>query len=342
MDETDVIRLFLAELPPDPRRVSPFFASDAEILDGHAGPLLFTIDSFDAEDHFRTDDAYALGWNLAASTVSDISACGGSLEYYGHSATVSEEWDTTFISGLSRGIADVITACGGRFAGGDLGRARQWCYTGVALGRAERVVTRAGARAGDVLYITGCIGAGNFEAAMTLFHAAPAPSASRAPMTMASPRMRFPLRNREAVIVGRFASACIDTSDGLLRALQILAEINGTGFEIEDVPYFPDGQSLLRSLDLPVELLMGGECGEYELLCTVPRRDEEEFLSAVGDGRMRFHRIGTVTEHGTALMHSNGRILDLGDYGLRARRYSDHQVYVQDLARYFQSKRTFS
>lgn len=333
MEETEIIRLFLGALPPDPKRINSFFSADAEILELDGGRILFTIDSFDVEDHFRTDDPYLLGWNIAACTVSDIFACGGHVVYYGHSATVAEEWDAAFISAMSQGIADVLRECGGRFAGGDLGCSSRWHYTGVAIGRAERAVTRQGARPDDRFYITGDVGAGNFEAATALLDVG-----SEMGRIMSATRVRFPLRHREARLLSRHARACIDTSDGLLRALNILSERNHTGYVCDAVPYFHPGLVLMENLGLPVELLMAGECGEYELLCCVPPENEAAFLAeAVRDG-LRFHRIGTVAEEGTAVLHSGARTIELDDYRLCARQFPDHRDYVRELTRYFLTK----
>ncbi len=57
----------------------------------------------------------------------------------------------------------------------------------------------------------------------------------------------------------------------MLNALKILSDINATGFTVTSIPYYPPGVTLTHLLGLPVELLMSGECGEYELLFTVPR-----------------------------------------------------------------------
>jgi thiamine-monophosphate kinase len=333
MEETDIIRLFLGALPPDPRRINSFFSADAEILEIDGGRILFTIDSFDAEDHFRVDDPYLLGWNIAACTVSDIFACGGRVVYFGHSATVSEEWDAAFISAMSQGIADVMRECGGRFAGGDLGCSSRWHYTGVAIGRSERAVTRQGAQAGDVLYFSGEVGAGNFEAATALLDVD-----SEMGRIMSATRVRFPLRHREARLVSRHARACIDTSDGLLRALSILAERNHKGYICETIPYFHPGLVLMENMGLPLELLMAGECGEYELLSCISPENEAAFLADAGREGLRFHRIGTIAEEGTAVLHGGGRSLDLGDHRLCARMFPDHRDYVRELTRYFLAK----
>lgn len=333
LDENALIRLFIEQLPADAKRIHPFFEADAETLAVEGGHVLFTVDGFDAEDHFRTDDPYVLGHNLAAGTVSDIFAGGGRVLYFGHSVTVSASWDADYIRAFSRGIADVLRDCGGHFAGGDMGCAAHWHYTGVAIGRAPRMLTRKGAAAGDLLYISGEIGAGNFEAAADLL-TANFESAS----LHARHSVRFPVRHREAAIVARHASACIDTSDGVLRALRILADINSCGFRVASLPCYAPAKELMAAHGLPEELLLAGECGEYELLCAIPPDRERAFLEEAAAEDLVFHAIGELLPKGSAHLRRPGYTLDLADFSLEARQFASHTEYVRALTAYFTGK----
>ncbi|PLX33482.1 MAG: thiamine monophosphate kinase [Ignavibacteria bacterium] len=334
LDERRIIQLFLEALPENGSRLQPFFTTDAQTLEIGTARCLFTIDSFGEEDHFRTSDPYTLGWNLAAGTVSDIHACGGTVLHYAHSCTVANAWSEEYLSAMARGISDVITLCGARFLGGDTGRTECWQYTGVAIGRADREITRRGAQPGDRLYITGEIGSGNLEAALSLIDAAPVRL-----FRSTHPAMRFPVRNREARLIAHFASACMDTSDGLLRALTTISEINHTGYSAKDLPWHTPGCELLQQLGLPTELLMAGECGEYELLCTIPQSVEEEFLGAAEREGMVFHVIGMVTEAGHAELQEEDGTMDLSNCTLTARGATNHHDYVRRLTEYFMHKR---
>jgi thiamine-monophosphate kinase len=337
MNEKDIIGLFLGALPAQSERIHPFFFSDAEAIEINGTRMLFTIDSFDSEDHFRTDDPRLLGRNLAACTISDILACGGSLSYFGHSVTIADDWDEQYIRAFSEGNAGVVAECGGRFAGGDLGRSPRWHYTGVALGVADRTLTRHGAKPGDRLFVTGEIGAGNFEAASILADTVPAVAA-----ILYRNRIAYPLRLRESALIARFANACIDTSDGLLNALTTLSEVNGTGYVVEKIPYFEPGRLLVESLGLPIELLMAGECGEYELLCAVSPDREAAFLDAAVGRGVSTHRLGVITQPGIARVASDAQLIDFADFNISARAYGDHREYVRVLTEYLLAGRRAS
>lgn len=335
LDERRIIQLFLEALPEDGNRIQPLFATDAETLHIEGARCLFTIDSFGEEDHFRTTDPYTLGWNLAAGTVSDIHACGGSVLHYAHSCTVAHAWSEDFLSAMAHGISGVIAHCGAHFLGGDTGRTTTWQYTGAAIGQAQDEITRRGAQPADRLYITGEIGAGNLEAALSLIDTAPVRL-----FRSTHPAMRFPIRDREARLIGRYASACMDTSDGLLRSLMTLSEVNGTGYMVGGLPWSTAGSELLLELGLPKELLMAGECGEYELLCTIPPRAQADFLRDAENEDLHFHAIGEVTEAGRAELRETDWTIDLSDCTFTARRASDHLDYVRMLTEYFVRKRS--
>jgi thiamine-monophosphate kinase len=147
-------------------------------------------------------------------------------------------------------------------------------------------------------------------------------------------RVEFPLRLAEARVMSAYASACIDTSDGLLNALILLADLNGCGFQVTQVPYFPPGVTLTQHLGLPVEILMAGECGEYELLCAVPPDQEPAFLGEALRRQLTLYRIGEMTGRGKIVMSGAERRFDAGDFTLSARAYGSHEEYLGVLTHY--------
>jgi thiamine-monophosphate kinase len=332
--ERELILRIARSMPPTTKHINDVFHSDSEIIDIGGSRYLFTIDSYTDEDHFRTDDPYLLGRNLCVCTISDILASGGTLLFFAHSVTVPENWDIEYVGMLSDGISDVIKSCQGFFAGGDLGSSSHWNFTGVAFGEAERIVTRKGARPGDLVYVSGPVGAGNFEAAFHFCGGNPELSE-----LFDNHRVEFPLRIAESKLMSEYASACIDTSDGLLNALITLADINAIGFAVTSVPYYPPGVTLTDLLGLPVELLMAGECGEYELLFTVPPEREQDMVREAQNHQIQLYHIGRMTEPGNAMVMSANQSIDVRDFDVSARNYRDHREYVAMLTEYLTNKK---
>ncbi len=327
--EKETIELILSHFRASGGHLNRFFESDAEVLEPGPGKLLFTADEFSAEDLFPEDDPWLLGWNLACCTISDVLASGGDALYYAHALTLSASWDRDYISRFSRGIADALEKAGAGFIGGDLGSASSWKYTGICLGSASRPLTRRGARPGDGIFMTGEVGAGNLMAARSLFAGHLPPQGA-----MPASGTRMPLRAAESKVVRTYAGCCIDTSDGVLNALNAIAEINGTGYTVSDLPYLPEGLVAMNRIGRRKTFLFAGECGEYELLFTLGRDREEDFLREARAASLQFAYLGRVTETPDRLLLEDGKWLKFNDFNISARGYGHLEDYLNDLTNY--------
>ena len=326
MSEKAICELLSSMLPSG--RANHCFESDAEIISLNGKPnWLFTTDEFSAEDLFQDNDPYLLGWNIAAGAISDILACGGAPLYYAHALTVDPRWDAEYLRGLGTGVRDVLKSTGARFIGGDCGRSEVWRCTVSVIGSCEGTpVRRRGARPGDLIYLSGEIGAGNLEAALRLFGGKNSDAAE-------SIRTQFPVRLRESAFMKDFASCCIDTSDGVCAALNALADLNTCGCAVANLPYLASGLDFCRRTALPRTLLFLGECGEYELLFTIRPDREEAFLREARKLGCRFHRLGTIARTGRELREP-GRVIDLASWRCQARDFDSAEQYLQALARW--------
>ncbi len=327
--EEQIIKTILQNFKKSDLHLNQFFHSDAEIIRIGDNNYLFTMDSYSDEDHFRTDNPYNLGRNLAVCTISDIFACGGKPLFFANSLTKSDTWSLEYIDLLSKGISDVLKECKVHFIGGDIGSADNWNFTGISIGFADKTVIRKGAKPGDIIYLTGEIGNGNFEAASQLNKIS-----SGMEQLFAKYPVLFPIRIKEAEIISEFAGSCMDTSDGLFKSLRIISEINNTGFEIQDIPYAEPGLILTSNMNLPAEILMLGECGEYELLFTVSPEIEEELLIKAHQNGMMLKKIGLITDSPEQKLIKDGRELILNDFNIYARDFSDHLEYIKSLTNY--------
>ena len=327
--EEQIIKTILQNFKKSDLHINQFFHSDSEIIRIGTNDYLFTMDSYSDEDHFRTDNPYILGRNLAVCTLSDIFACGGKALFFGNSLTKSESWSLEYIDLLSKGISDVLSECNVHFIGGDIGSAENWNFTGTAIGFSDKIITRKGAYTGDKIYLTGEIGNGNFEAASLLNKIN-----SGMDQLFAKFPVQFPIRITESELISEFATSCIDTSDGLLKSLRIISEINSIGFIIQNIPYSEAGLILTSGLNLPPEILLLGECGEYELLFTISPENESDLLSKAQQKEVNLIKIGTITDSLEHKLIKNGKEYLLNDFDISARDFSDHLEYIKGLTHY--------
>lgn len=326
--EHDLIKMISSIMPRSQHQLNQLFESDAEIIDFGGKRMLFNIDEFSQEDHFREDDPFSLGWNLAVGTLSDILATGGRPLFYAHSMVTSEKWDRDFIKSFSQGVAAVLEKSQVSFIGGDLGKSPVWQYTAAVIGVLEgKPILRSGAKAGDVIYISGKIGAGNLEAFLKI-----SSEKKRTGRLAKLIKTRFPLRIGEAELIRKYATSCIDTSDGVFNALNTISEMSGTGYEVSDLPYLKTGELASKIFSIPKTLLFLGECGEYELLFTVCPQDEEFFFLKEAQSKgWEFTKIGRITESSKRVLHEDQKTFELSPLNIRARDFDQIKTYIKTL-----------
>jgi thiamine-monophosphate kinase len=158
------------------------------------GDLVVTQDALVEGVHFRFDwiSWDELGFRAAAVNLSDLAASGARPEALLVTLAAPPTTHLADVVALYEGIAEA----GVPVVGGDTTSAGAVVISVTALGRSERVPGRAGAEVGDVLVVSGPLGA--------------AGAAFRA-----GGYVRPPLRIDEGRALARDAHAMLDISDGL-------------------------------------------------------------------------------------------------------------------------------
>jgi thiamine-monophosphate kinase len=134
------------------------------------------------------------------------------------------------------------------------------------------------------LFASGPLGAGSAFALQRLVLGADAP-------------FRPAARLREGRLARRFATCAMDTSDGLLAALDQLAAVNGVGFAVDlEAPDLlaPAARAIARGREIPPWVMLAGPHGEFELVFTLPPEQSDAFRAAAADIGWRPVRLGEV------------------------------------------------
>ena len=202
------------------------------------GGLVVTQDALVEGVHFRLDwlSWRELGFRAAAVNISDLSASAARPEALLVTLAAPGDVQVAWVLELYEGIAET----GVPVVGGDTTRADGVIVSVTALGRSERVPGRAGARPGDVVVVTGPLGAAGAAFREQRY-------------------VRPPIRTEEGLRLGDEATAMLDVSDGLGADAAHLAERSGCRLAI-DVAAVP--------LAGTFEDLSFGE--DFELLATLP------------------------------------------------------------------------
>jgi len=272
-----------------PRQVNKLFESDAEILrmkDLQPDYLLIKTDGIHEEiKEGLYEDPYLIGWMAITVTVSDLAATGADLLGLLLSLQLPKDHTAQWLQQFQKGINDACKEYQTYILGGDTNYNHlvSVTTTGVATVSNTTPLLRTGILPGDLLYSSGGLGTGNAFAYARFFDAS---------LDIGySPTARM----RESKLIRQFASACIDTSDGLFPALSVLAEVNQAGFQL-DTPLrqvlSAEATATVLKTGLPSWLFLAGPHGEYELLFTVPPAAQQAFEAVCADHGWKPLRLG--------------------------------------------------
>jgi thiamine-monophosphate kinase len=271
MNEYDTIRAIAARFPRSRDQLNRPFECDAELLRLGDQTWGLTMDEFSpGEDRFTDEAPAVLGANLAVATLSDLLAAGVAPRFFLHALSLPRDVPPAFVEALTEGIRGVLDRAGCALCGGDLGTADTWRYCGFAMGpviSAKPLTHRLPAEP-QTLWVTGELGDANLAA---LRQGATPP---------------FELRLKEAAIIRGLATACIDTSGGLMDAVWILHTMSpGVRIDLhaDRVPLARGIREATAAADLPAEAALVGGAGEYELLFATPRDLDRAARTAFGD-----------------------------------------------------------
>jgi len=207
---------------------------------------------------------------------------------------------------LAEGLNAGAREFGASILGGDTGEASDLVVTCSLFGLGEKslIPLRNGARAGDIVAVTGFFGKSAAGLRMLLENVFSSPALRRTFLdAVLLPRAR--LKEGLALAQTKVVSASIDSSDGLAWSLYELSRASRVGFLIDSLPVAPEVLQFAKRNELdPVELaLYGGE--EYELVLTIKPRFWRKALHATEQVGGSLLRIGTVTKETEIILHWN-------------------------------------
>ena len=248
--------------------------ADAELVPlGAGGTLALTIDTVSEEiEQGLYQTPHTSGWVAAVASLSDLAAVGADPLGLLLSVTLPGADTQTVQEDVARGVSAVCSEAGTHVLGGDTSIGPRLTVATVGVGlipESAAPLRRTGMQPGDWLFASGRLGLGGaLAAARWLSPAASAPACTEEDYR---PRVTLP--------VGRalrgIASACMDTSDGLVATLDQLARLNGLALRVErplSELLCPEARRVSTALGLPPFALLAGLHGEFELVFSVPEK----------------------------------------------------------------------
>jgi thiamine-monophosphate kinase len=257
---------------------------DCAVLDG----LVLTTDMLHAGSDFPAGTShYTAGWRAVGASLSDVAAMGAkasaAVAVYG-----APQFDPNELAAFVDGATAVCEAVDAAYVGGDLDATDELTIASTALGATDDPVMRTGAQPGETVCVTGtlgrsgaaveCFAAGDTDRANELFQFQPRVAAGRA--------------------IAPYASAMMDSSDGLARSLHHLGAAADCGFAIETPLPVDSAVDAVTDTAADRQELATTYGEDFELVCTLP---EDDLAAAQAATPVSLTPIGQVTADGITL-----------------------------------------
>ena len=240
---------------------------DAALLQVREGYVLaVSSDMLVSGTHFFPDaDAYLLGHKTLAVNLSDLAAMGA-IPRWATLAISLPQADDKWLERFSAGFFALADQYNLDLVGGDTTRGPlNLCVTIFGEVEANQALRRCGAKVGDEIWVSGCLG----DAALALAHLQGRVALSDSEYNLCAPALHQP---QPRVALGGalcgIANSAIDISDGLLGDLGHILVASNAGAEIdfERVPVSTTLRAYPQLLNSCA--LSGGD--DYELCFTAP------------------------------------------------------------------------
>ncbi|MFI4971959.1 MAG: thiamine-phosphate kinase [Hyphomicrobiales bacterium] len=281
--------------------------------------LVLKTDAIIGGVHFFADDAAsAVASKALRVNLSDLAAKGAAPLGFLLSLALPKEIGDDWLTGFAEGLRADATLFDCPLFGGDTDRTPGPVTVSIAMfGSVPEgtMVRRAGAKAGDRVFVSGTIGDAALGLALRKGAAWTLSDAQR--QHLASRYLLPQPRNALAEAVRSHASAAMDVSDGLAgdfaklcRASKVAAEI-----EVACVPLSDAAKAALASEPAMLETaLTGGD--DFEIVCTVPAGKAASFRAAAQAAKV------AVTEIGEIKAGEGARFIGAGGQALAFKRAS--------------------
>ncbi|TJY42726.1 thiamine-phosphate kinase [Cohnella pontilimi] len=254
---------------------------DTAVVGAPAGiEWLLAVDTMVEQIHFRSEtmEDADVGYKALASNISDIAAMGGIPAHALISVSVPPAWDFNRMKSLYDGFYECAERYSVAVVGGDTTAAPSDLVVAVTVfGTVEagRAITRAGARAGHIVFVTGPVGlsAGGLHGMLPSDTARPKPPER---LIRAHRRPAPSVKAGRLLLERGWGKSLNDVSDGLASEAWEIAEASGVRLVLKEASLPLSGELASYAADCRVDpldwMLYGGE--DYVLLGTANGEDE--------------------------------------------------------------------
>ena len=240
--------------------------------------ILFTSDILIENKHFLRNliSPKDLGWKLVSVNVSDIFACGGKPKWGFVSIALPPELEVEYIKQVYSGMEEACQYYKMSIIGGNTSSSEEIVLDLFLTGITDRFVSRGEAKTGDYILLSGFTGLSKAGLELLLMEKGHYEDFE---LNLIKAHTRPVARIEIVEKIKKFASSCIDISDGLAGDLSHILKsstVKGVLFK-ENLPINPHLKTFCEKYKKdPLEyVLYGGE--DYQLLFTVNEKHLSHF-----------------------------------------------------------------
>lgn len=263
---------------------------------------------FDLETHSPGD----VGHKALATALSDLAAMGAAAGEAYVALALPEKTGTQHGLGIVEAMEALAERTGVTIAGGDVVSSALLVVSVTVVGwadRADALVYRGGARAGDHLAVSGALGGSGAGLLLLEGVEASLDDAERGAL-IGRHRRPEPRLELGRALAGAGASAMIDLSDGVATDAAHLAERSGVEITIglPELPLAPGVDAVARASGRDPHELAATAGEDYELLLAAPPERRQAIERAASDAGARLAWVGEARAGtGLRLLASEGR-----------------------------------
>ena len=256
---------------------------DAAVISSPKGKeSVISVDTSIGGVHFlESMHASDIAYRSVSVALSDLAACGATPAWFTLALSL-KKYDPKWLSDFKKGLEDISAELKIPLIGGDTTKGNLSITVQVGgYVEAGKALTREGARIGDVIYVTGCIGA----ASSALDNLRGGNLTRLDKNRYLRPKIRFEVSSKLLDI----ASSAIDISDGLFQDLDHICKASKVGAVIclEKIPTF-------LSNSLTIDEINRGD--DYEILFTSHKSKREKIKRIAKEENIPICEIGSINE----------------------------------------------
>jgi len=302
--EDYIINYVQSNIKTNSKNVLKSIGDDCAVI--KVSPLKFFVITTDTSllgPHFTNDySPYEIGYKCLATNLSDIAAMGCNPKYMFMAMTIPS-LKTSWIKSFFKGIKELTDKYDVALIGGDTNKGPLSISIQVIGINKHKVLYRSGAKLNDDIYVTGELGSA--RAALMIKNIKAYAKEFRSlknALHMPIPRISLGMG------LSKFATSCIDISDGIAKDIKNIINESHCGADIfiDKIPVNKIIKNIIPENNYYDAVIGGGE--DYELCFTAGINDANKVKYLSKKHNIKITKIGKITNKSLIYYENNKRV----------------------------------